>query len=330
MLLAVYARTGRPGSDALIQGARVAGVPVVQQRPIFAEAEGALHGVTAVVLDGIKGDKARIRDRYRALGVPVYILELPRLRAASGPDQTDATRIMGLYRDTLHDLPVRIGNRAVVGGVIADRTPTYTLVCGQKPDDASHGMDADACARWARAVIPLVRLQYGLPVCYRPHPRAVKWHDPAETFGADRVSAPMEETIREALAGAAALVTWNSTTGVDAIDAGVPVLYGAAPVDCAYAPYAARIGEPLRILTSGEREACLLRFAACQWTREQLEDGTAVRCLFLGADWPAAQILTQDEAEAEARDALALDAAAGFAADAGRPTAKSRTRRRAA
>lgn len=247
--------------------------------------------------DGIRGANASIYRAYRAAKVPCFILEMPRLRAGSGRETTRETVYTGIYRHTLHDLPRYIGNRAVVAGLIHGRDPSFALVCGQKPGDTQHGLDAEALARWARQTIMLLRVQYGLPVVYRPHPHAYGEHDPNESFGADVVSLPTTESLRDVLQVAAFVASYNSTSGVDAIDAGVPVFYGAPDRDVSYADYAAPIGAPIRTLTPSEREACLLRFAATQWTQEQLRDGTAVRCLLLGDDWPEPELVTQTEAE---------------------------------
>lgn len=259
-----------------------------------------INGVKWVIVDGIQRDGARVREAYRQAGIPVWIMELPRLRAGRASDFRGNARSYGLFLDSLHYLPPRIGNTAVTAGVIEDRNPEYILVCGQKPNDTAHGMDANECVRWAKETIALVRKQYGLPIVYRPHPQATALMDPEDGFGADALSRPATETLREALRNSYCLVSYNSTSGVEAIDAGVPVFYTSPEAECAYYQYAEHIGSKIRELTPDERETCLLRFAASQWTEDQLKDGTAVGCLFLGEEWPAPEIVAMESHEVEA------------------------------
>lgn len=328
--IAVFGRNTRPGVAALLEGAVAAGLRVVNQRQIFSRNDPLLD-VDAVVVDSVVSAGAEIRDAYVAAGRPVYILELPRLRAASGPDRNVGTRLFGLYLNSLHYLPPRIGNVARVGGRLDEPRPgASVLVVGQKPGDTQHGMNAGACAQWARETVAMARSQFDAPVTYRPHPRAIGFHDPTEPFGADEVSLPAFETIRDALARASVLVTYNSTAGVDAIDAGVPVVYTAPAEFVCYAPYASPFGYPVRVLTEGERRTFLLRCASQCWTIEQLRSGEALRCLFFGEPWPPAELVEQDAEEALERDLEALEGALELATDAGvelPPVAKTVRRR---
>jgi hypothetical protein len=288
--IVLFSRSGRPASDALLSGARIAGIRVVQQRPIFNPRDGLIANVAAVFVDGLRGDCRAVRDAYRAAGVPVYVIDLPRLRAATGDDDSVA---VGLYLYTHAFLSQRMANRAVVHGVIADRLERDVLVCGQKPDDAQHGMDLAGVTAWATETIARCRALFpDRVIVYRPHPKAQRV-DHEALYGADAVSIPGQTTLREALATAAVLVTHNSTAGVEAIDAGVPVLYTASPDTVCYAEYAIelknfeRLGDgSLPAFDPAARETFLARCAASDWTIEQLRDGTFLRCLFLGQPYP--------------------------------------------
>jgi len=270
-----------------------------------------VKNATAAIVENIRGACGMVYEQYRARGVDVWILELPRLRMASGKDANMETLSYGLYRNTLHWLPLATGNRVSVFGPIKRRKKDYVLVCGQKQNDTSHNMDADGMARWAEGAVAVAR-QYGLPVIYRPHPRSVGTI--RQSFGADGYSDPAEETMRGALWKAAAVVVYNSTAGVDAIDAGVPVLYTAQPESCAYHQYAAPLGSPIKTLTAVERETCLLRFGATQWTREQLADGTALGCALLGRPYPTAELFELAKPDADAAHDLALACGKQYAA----------------
>jgi hypothetical protein len=305
MLVAVHARARRPGPEALISGLRAIGL----QHRVKANLTGVTNvipGATHAIIENRRGPNAVIYDHYRDLGVDVWILELPRLRMNCPRDQNLHALTHGLYRNTLHYMPTFVGNTAYVYGTLKGRKPKdrYVLVCGQKQGDTSHGMDAPAMARWTRDAVALAR-QYGLPICYRPHPRAETGLR-GELFGADHYSDPAKETMREALKRADAVVVHNSSAGVDAIDAGVPVLYTANPAECAYYQYAQPLGSPIRQLSAAERETCLLRLAACQWTQDQLRDGTALRVSLLGEAPPPAELVVMTDSARETTQAEVL------------------------
>lgn len=310
-VVAVHARDNKPAPAAFAAGCRAMGAKVAFLRPVADNTDIHPTAKHALILS-YRGANRIIADLYRAAGVPVWIMELPRLRMSSGVDENAKTLAYGFYLDSLHYLPPMPGNYARVFGVIPNRRSQYILVGGQKPADASHGMDADAIEGWARNTIARARAIYKMPVVFRHHPRSVDFFDPLEAFGADRVSVPTDETLRDAMAGAA-VVTYNSTSGVDAIDAGVPVLYEAGAAMCAYAPYATPFGEPITALSAAKREECLLRFAACQFTMEQLQDGTAYRHTMGGEPWPFAELVELNADEATARKARTLEVANSLA-----------------
>lgn len=292
----IFGRAERPALHALLTGLAVVGLRPVMQRPHYSASDTVRANVRAVFVDGWHHGCRAYGELYQRHGVPVYVVDLPRLRASSTIVATTA----GIFPETLHALPLRVGNVAPVRGVLSHRTDEYVLVCGQKPDDAAHGMSAAQGLQWARDTVALCRQQYGYPVHYRPHPAAGPVQlSLAMAIEADGVNDPRQESLRTALQRCAALVTHNSTSGVDAIDAGVPVLYTAAPSAVCYADYAVRLGAAIRVLTANERRTFLMRCAATQWTFTALADGTAARCLLQGDPWPVAQewrVLDADEA----------------------------------
>lgn len=308
--IAVHARDSRPGPAAIVAGLRTLGCDYSIRVPMLRDVS-LVKDATLAIVENLRGACAVLYEQYRARGVDVWILELPRLRMASGKDANLETLSYGLYKNSLHWLPLATGNRVPVFGPIPRRKKEYVLVCGQKQGDTSHGMDAAAMARWAEGAIAVAR-QYGLPVVYRPHPRSVGAI--RQAYGADSYSDPTAQTMRQALVSAAAVVVHNSTSGVDAIDAGVPVLYTAPPEQCAYWQYAQPLGSPIVSLTAAERRVCLQRFAATQWTREQIADGTALACSFFGAAYPPAELVEMSKADIAAAQAEALGYSQQYAA----------------
>lgn len=98
----------------------------------------------------------------------------------------------------------------------SDRPGGPVVVCGQLPWD-TQVQDVDHPGWCRRTVRRLQRL--GLRVTFRPHPRMKE----PEAYGVDPAlfdRRPMAETLAEART----VVTWNSTSGVDALVAGVPVV----------------------------------------------------------------------------------------------------------
>jgi hypothetical protein len=310
--VALHARETSAGMAAFARGLSARGIPHTWHRPLPGSSE-PVPGATHAVVEGLRGAAGELHTAYRGRGVDVFILELPRLRASISAERKALAEAWALFPNDLQALPHRVGNDAVVWGPLAHHEAREVLVCGQKPNDAAHGMDQRACVRWARETIALAHMQFRKPVCFRPHPSDVLL-DPNETFGATSVSRPSRESLREALSRAWAVVTYNSTSGVDAIDAGVPVFYTATADRVSYRDYAAPLGAPLRKLTKSERAACLSRMAATQWTRPQMEDGTAAGCLLLGESWPEATVTVLP---------LLRASATGVVAFAGGPTVPS-------
>lgn len=268
MRLLLHANFGDGGWDALAAGAKAAGHRVIWQAPGVWNPSCLDRRAEVVVVHGLSGNASRIRDAYRGLGCPVWIVDLPRLR-----EELDA---IGLY---LNDLqwtpPTAHGRKAVVQPALQGRTKTHALVCGQKPGDFAHGMDLGQVEAWTRETIARTRAETGLPVLYRPHPKH-KAALPPDGFGADEVVLP-DHPLRVDLARTAVLVTCNSTAGWEAIAAGVPV--HATDRGASYAPYTTPLNDP-RPLAAARRIAALGRTASTQWTMDELRDPDTIRWLF--------------------------------------------------
>lgn len=263
---------GRPEDirfGALAEGCTTMGARAVFQRPGHFRASDAFPDATAVVVNGLGREGRPIRDTYAGFGIPTWIVELPRLR--------DEVGAHALLLNELQWLPDANG-RSVVSIPKVKRTPASALVILQKPDDASHGMNTAALDAWARATVTLVREVTGLPVTIRPHPLSSA-ETPADLWGADCLSIPATESLRDAFVGAKVVVTYNSTVGWDAIGAGVPVV---ALGHAAYAPYASTL-DRIEPLPAAFRRDALARAASTQWTLEELRNGRALAATVLSS-----------------------------------------------
>ncbi len=143
----------------------------------------------------------------------------------------------------------------------------YVLVCGQVDGDASIGsLDIKS---WAQAVTDDLARR-GHWVTYRPHPLSVKqgenWCPNGARFSAARLAAD--------LAMAKACVVYNSTAGVEAALAGVPVV--ALDKGSMAWPIASHsVTAPFRTPTQKERVAWAARLAWTQWTPAEILSGEA-------------------------------------------------------
>ena len=261
----LYGRPEIASFGAFAEGLASEGFRPVFQRPGLFKSRDADPSAVAVVVNGLKGEALVIADTYRALGIPVWVMELPRLR-----NEPDA---FSLLYGSLHWLPLPNDRPVVAAPVIEKRSPEVTLVAAQKERDASHGMDPKQLEEFLRITIADARAAHpSRPVAIRPHPRS-ELEVPADWWGADELSVG---DVRDALARSACVVTYNSTVGWDAIAAGVPVVALAGHANCAYWPYTARLDE-VKPLPARKRTEALKRAAAGQWTLAEMASGAAVR-----------------------------------------------------
>lgn len=251
----LYGRPEVASLGAFAEGVTAQGGRVMWQRPGHFRPRDAIGDASAVLVNGLSGTAQSIAETYRAMGVPVWILELPRLR-----EERDAVAVLW---DSLHWLPPANGRKAVTSGKIKT-TSQRIVVALQKEGDCSHGMGIADISAWVRATVAELRARQALPVAVRRHPQSAM-DVPSDAWGADAICGAT--TIREALADAAEVVTYNSTVGWDAIAAGIPV----------YAHGPSSYGDYVGPLTAKARTEALSRGAASQWTLDELRDGRAIR-----------------------------------------------------
>jgi len=268
----LYGRLELHRFEALASGCTALGLQPFWQRSQHFRPEDAITSAVAVVVDGLGRHGSPIAAAYRKVGVPVWVLELPRIRS-----EVDA---WALLYDSLHWLPEGVAGRPIPSfPKLTGRTPETMLVAMQKPGDAAHGMDEDALDRWARGTVGYVRAVTGKPVTIRPHPKHIA-PIPPDHWGADTLSLPKAEPLDDVLRRSAGVVTYNSTVGWDAIIAGVPVVALAPAGLCAYARYTTTLAE-LKALPAKARTEALARVASTQWTLDEFRDGTALEATIL-------------------------------------------------
>lgn len=141
------------------------------------------------------------------------------------------------------------------------------VVIGQLPRD-TQVQDVDHIA-WCQNTVAQYQRIYR-PVSFRPHPRC---EDPT-IYGIDEKLLD-KGNLKETLNGARCVVTWNSTTGVDALLAGVPVV--AMDEGSISWPMASHtLEEPLR---TPDRHEWLASLGYSQWTPDEMRQGLPWRHL---------------------------------------------------
>lgn len=145
----------------------------------------------------------------------------------------------------------------------------FILLTQQVPGDAS--LQGRHLKPWYREIAEEAERAYGLPVRFRPHPRAIArrlWQEGDRELAGltlvDDVTAPIQDD----LARAAMVVTWNSNSAVDAVLAGAPALTF-DPGAMAYPVTGHAVGEIAR----PDRTEWANRLAWCQWSPDELAAG---------------------------------------------------------
>lgn len=152
---------------------------------------------------------------------------------------------------------------------------SHIVLCGQVPWDAS--VQHTDHIGWIAEASRKLRDFTDLPILFRPHPLAA---DSTPSFiGTERSTGPLDND----LAGAAAVVTFNSNTGVEALIRGIPVLsFDEGSMVYSVTPH------EFRILPALIRGKCLLpdrgqwanNLAYAQWNLEEMAQGLPWRHLF--------------------------------------------------
>jgi hypothetical protein len=144
----------------------------------------------------------------------------------------------------------------------SDSTSEYVLLIGQVPRDAAlAGRDL---SNWYLDTAEECERLYGLPTVFRPHPRA-----PSGSYPGGLSSA--SEDLAVQLGRAAAVVTFNSNTGVESVLAGVPTI-AMDRGSMAWNVTAHDLGKTYE----GDRLEWAYQMAWKQWRMKEIEDGTAI------------------------------------------------------
>jgi hypothetical protein len=268
----LYGHDGSLLSAAWAEGARAAGWSLR-----FRSGSDFRHGDTedfdvAVVMT-MRAGGALIVEEYgrRRPIVPTFVVDYGYLR-----------RVMGIQDFYTGHWQVSLGglNSPPPGPCLPDRWEALgldvverggdpdgvVLVCGQFPDDQSHGLGRSHLEDWADEVCASY-LERGERVRFRPHPAA---RDIRPTIADPRLSVdedPRAAPIAVALLEAKLLVTLCSTAGIDALLAGVPAV-ATLPGNAAWGDLSGDTLPPVEA-----RVELFRRLAYGQWTFDEIRRG---------------------------------------------------------
>ncbi len=209
MLAGVFGLVNREPMPAVAEGLRAAGFePVFQRASVWTE-DQALPLDLAVTAD-LKAWGLRIARHYRGEGVPVLTVDLPPIRRPG---------LWALWPGEVNHVPADAPADRLHLVKLEQREPGQrVLVCGQKANDAAHGMSLQNLQRYFARTVKLLQAKHGRDrVVWRYHPQQPIAFDAVTSY-------PEAETIAEALNGdVGAVVTYNSTCGIEGLAAGLPV-----------------------------------------------------------------------------------------------------------
>ncbi len=235
-----------------------------------------VHDVRFVYTCGMHWTERAARSFLESKGIPLVVLDLGYFkRAKDSKDRTGYNQI-GIGKIgwvPSHDVDSSRWDALGIPDAVApvsDR-PRNVLVLGQVPNDSQHHMTEKKLNAWFDERTKDFR-DAGYHVTFRPHPLHLRGKAPT----CDDISLPTTCSLAKALAECSHVVTFNSTAGLEAIMAGVPVLCDDdAHYDCV-STYGYGDGDT----TKSEVMSHMHRLAWSQWTCAEIETGDPLRFLF--------------------------------------------------
>jgi len=159
------------------------------------------------------------------------------------------------------------------------------LICGQVPNDAQHKMSYVKLDRWLKDMTEFLKTLYGnlCSFVYRPHPMY-----PKHSFTGEIQNPSLVSSI-QALDNVYAILTYNSTMGVEAILKGIPVVCDGSAHYASMANTQESLKKDSQIFfpTDAERLDYFSRVAYSQWTPKELAEGVFIKPLLEELDYVA-------------------------------------------
>jgi hypothetical protein len=275
-----------------LRGLESQGHTMEQHYPILLE-PGQIPKADFILSNGTRYRLKECIEEMKRKKVPVIVYDLGYMRRANARNP-DGYYQMGFNRigwlppmECPQDRFDKLGMKVVP--VVYDESLKTVLVCAQKFGDGQHGMSQSEMVSLMVATCEGFSKR-GFKVLFRPHPSS-----PFEIAGVETASGPMEqELVRSSF-----MVTYNSTSGVEALLHGKPVI---ALSDTAhYYGVSSSLSEDgtLTVPTVAELQSYFNRLAYAQWRLCEIEAGIPFKFLFAqiegkdpfvgGTDWTRLQ-----------------------------------------
>jgi hypothetical protein len=239
------------------------------------------HGVLLAFTSGMHPVEGWARGVLKAAGIPLVIADLGYIQRASHAQDATGYNQIGIGRvGAIPSMPCP-GDRLSALGVTlappaAPAREKVALILGQLPGDSQHGLNSAALSAYLSERAGYWQAQ-GYEVHYRPHPMAMALGLQPIPYVRTRLS--NVETLATALADARVAVTYNSTSAVEAILAGVAVdchqdAHYALVADYGWGAEAEAGGHAYVSIQDVHEYLCRLAYG--QWTIPEIQNGAAL------------------------------------------------------
>ena len=263
------------------------------------------HGIMLAFTSGMHPVEGWARGVLKAAGIPLVILDLGYINRASHAQDATGYNQMGIGRvGAIPSIPCP-GDRLTALGVMlsppaAQNRGKVALILGQMPGDSQHGLNSVALSAYLSERAGYWQAK-GYEIHYRPHPNAQAMGLQPIPYVRTRQS--NEESLSKALSEARVAVTYNSTSAVEAILAGVPVdchrdAHYALVADYGWGAESEAEGHAYISVQDVHEYLCRLAYA--QWTISEIQNGGALFWLIHSALPDLAKII--DSAMLKARE----------------------------
>ena len=242
------------------------------------------HDVRFAYTCGMHWTERAARAFLESKGIPMVVLDLGYFKRAKNSADRVGYNQVGLGKiGWVPECEVDSSRWDALGipdavAPVTDR-PRNVLVLGQVPNDSQHNMTEKVLNTWLNDQTEPFRAN-GYKITFRPHPLHAKGERPI----CDLVSVPKNCTLAESLAQCSHVVTFNSTAGLEAILAGVPVVCDESAHYYNVAGWG-QCGNALPLTKSASHRVIMRhmhRLAWSQWTCAEIETGAPLHFLFPG------------------------------------------------
>jgi hypothetical protein len=210
--------------QAVLDGCQALGYEIVELDSDIRPGNPILKKLSFAVCSGLRPNTANIQKILNIQRTPTLIVELGFLKRANNNGEKEGYFQLGWGR--LCDIPAKApADRWEALQLPLAETfqgiPEYVLVADQVGFDAQHGLSSKELQRWLVNKSAAHKREIRRPMIWRPHPNQIASRP--ENWSLRMVQNPRLVSLESALSKAAAVITYNSTLGIDAMLQAIPV-----------------------------------------------------------------------------------------------------------